>query len=279
MPDVRSALASALPGFAVESVSLLGEGLDNVAFEVNNDLLVRFSRSPDPDRTMREVRLLTALRPFSPLPIPEPVFGPAEAGQDCFAYRKLPGVPLLDAPACENQERIAATLAGFLRTLHAVPVERVRDLVGPDDQPLPEWRDDAAETFPLVADRIPARFRRRVETFLTAAPPAGPATLVFSHNDLGIEHVLVDPRTSAVTGIIDWSDAALTDPAYDFGLLFRDLGPLAPPPAEFRERAVFYARCSVLEDLAYGIEAGRRRYAEKSLAALEWLFPGDGPMT
>lgn len=272
MPDVRSALATALPGFAVESVVLLGEGLDNVAFEINNDLLVRFSRSPDPERTTREVRLLTAIRSISPLPVPEPVFGPAEAGQDCFAYRKLPGVPLIDAPACAT-DRIAATLADFLRSLHAVPVEQVRDLVEDADQPLSEWRDDAEETFPIVADRFPGHVRRRIEAFLAADPPPGPSTLVFSHNDLGIEHVLVDPRTSEVTGIIDWSDAALVDPAYDFGLLFRDLGPAAPPPPDLHDRAVFYARCGMLEDLAYGIETGRRRYADKSVAALEWLFP------
>jgi len=30
-----------------------------------------------------------------------------------------------------------------------------------------------------------------------------------------------------VTGIIDWSDAAIVDPAHDFGLLHRDLGPAA----------------------------------------------------
>jgi hypothetical protein len=34
-----------------------------------------------------------------------------------------------------------------------------------------------------------------------------------------------------------------------------------------------YARRSVFEDLAYGIETGRDKYVDKSLAALEWLFP------
>ncbi len=43
----------------------------------------------------------------------------------------------------------------------------------------------------------------------------------------GIEHVLVEPGTATVTGIIDWSDAAMVDPAYDVGLLYRDLGPVA----------------------------------------------------
>jgi hypothetical protein len=68
-----------------------------------------------------------------------------------------------------------------------------------------------------------------------------------------------------------------------FGLLYRDLGPVAMDAAigsyrtdvndNLRERAAFYARCSVFEDLTYGIETGRERYVEKCLAAMEWLFP------
>jgi hypothetical protein len=39
------------------------------------------------------------------------------------------------------------------------------------------------------------------------------------------------------------------------------------------ERAGFYARCSLLEDLAYGIQTGQDTYLDKSLAAMAWLFP------
>ena len=108
---------------------------------------------------------------------------------------------------------------------------------------------------------------------------------MFSHNDLGIEHVLVDPGTWTVTGVIDWSDAAIVDPAVDFGLLYRELGPAAAHAAlgsyraegddlaPLAERAVFYARCKLLEDLAYGMGSGRDAYIDKSLAAMAWLFP------
>lgn len=126
--------------------------------------------------------------------------------------------------------------------------------------------------------------RRPVEAFLATPPPDGEYSLAFSHNDLGIEHVLIDPIVWTVTGIIDWGDAAIVDPAYDFGLLYRDLGPAAVDAAfgsyrtdvkdvaTLRARAVFYARCSVFEDLAYGLESGRDRYVDKSLAAMQWLF-------
>ena len=39
------------------------------------------------------------------------------------------------------------------------------------------------------------------------------------------------------------------------------------------ERAAFYARCGLLEDLAYGSQTGLSAYTGKSLAALPWLFP------
>ena len=146
-----------------------------------------------------------------------------------------------------------------------------------------EWRDEATASYVTVIDVIPSAQRGSVEAFLAAPPPEYPGTLVFSHNDLGIEHIVVVPATGAITGVIDWSDAALTDPARDFGLLYRDLGPAALTAAlasyqagdigTLRERAAFHARCGLLEDLAYGHRTGLSAYVDKSLAALPWLFP------
>ena len=115
-------------------------------------------------------------------------------------------------------------LGGFLAALHAIPVDLVAGLVDVDDDPAAQWLADAIESYRAALAIVPVVMRGRIEAFLAAAPPSGQHELVFSHNDLGIEHVLVDPETAAVTGILDWTDAALVDPAYDFGLLQRDLG-------------------------------------------------------
>ncbi|MFB7330184.1 phosphotransferase family protein [Streptomyces adustus] len=288
--DVRNVVVTHLRDYRIESVVPLGEGLDNLAYEINGELIVRFSKEPDPARRTalvgREARVLAAVADISPLPVPEPTFTDAEQG--CMAYRKLPGAPLLDLPRhrrAVHGTSIAATLGELLTALHAVPVDRLADLVDTDHQPPAEWRDEAAEHYTAVAGRVPAAHRGPVEAFLDAAPPSDGCTPTFSHNDLGIEHVLVDPVTWTVTGVIDWSDAAVVDPAHDFGLLYRDLGPAAARAAinSYRtesddlaalgERAVFYARCSVFEDLAHGIETEQDKYVDKSLAAMEWLFP------
>ncbi|MGY4907134.1 phosphotransferase family protein [Streptomyces sp. 900116325] len=286
--DVRSVVIAHMSGYQVDSVVQLGEGLDNLAYEVNGELVVRFSKEPDLARRAallnHEARVLAAVADVSPLPVPQPAFTVAEQG--CLAYFKLPGVPLVDMPRHQRSAHgtsIGATLGELLTALHAVAIDRMA--VETDHQPMAGWRHEATENYVTVAGQVPAAQRRSVEAFLDAAPPHDGCTPTFSHNDLGIEHVLVDPVAWTVTGIIDWSDAAVVDPACDFGLLYRDLGPAATRAAistyrtdandvaALSERAVFYARCSVFEDLAHGIETEQGKYVDKSLAAMEWLFP------
>lgn len=284
--DVGAVVAARLPGYRVRSVALLGEGQDNTAYEVNGELIVRFAKEADPVSIDHEARLLAAVAEISPLPVPKPLFVAAELG--CVAYSRLPGLPLIDLPASERPVRggsVATVLGRFLDALHRVPLGVVDGLVPVDDQPKDAWLREAAETYEAIADHVPKAHRPAVAAFLEEAAPSGGNLLVFSHNDLGIEHVLVDPATREVTGVIDWSDAAITDPAYDFGLLYRDLGPgfldsalLAYRPTadgteELRTRSVFYARCAVLEDLAYGLEPGHDEYLVKSLDAFRWLYP------
>ncbi|MGQ4615995.1 phosphotransferase [Nocardia sp. R7R-8] len=283
-------MAEQLPDYRIDSVVLLGEGEDNVAYDVNGELIVRFGKEPDLESRAAQVTdeagLLAAVADISPLPVPEPRFVVVEQG--CLAYFKLPGSPLIDLPASRRSAHvrsIAAVLGRFLAALHAVPLDRMADLVDTDDQPEAVWRAEAARTYDAIVGTVPQAHRSVVETFLEAGPMPDRCGLVFSHNDLGIEHVLVKPVSGTVTGVIDWSDAAIVDPAYDFGLIYRDLGPAALAIAlenyrttahdlrAIRARAAFYARCSVLEDMAYGLENGLHRYLDKSLAALTWLFP------
>ncbi|GGP64645.1 phosphotransferase family protein [Saccharothrix coeruleofusca] len=257
MGELRRVLAAHLPGLPVESVRLLGEGQENVAYEVNESLVVRRRKRGS---VVAEAAVLAAVAEVSPLPVPVPLFAEGE----WMAYRKLPGVPL---HRVGPRPSVVAALTEFLAAVQAA------DIPAPeDDPPLQEWLADAAADYPALP--VPEAFRRPVERFLAAPPPAAGHRSVFSHNDLGVEHVLVDVATTGVTGVIDWTDAAWVDPAYDYGRLFRDLGPsaLAATPEPLRERAVFYARCTALEDLAYGVRGGHEVYARRSLESMAWVF-------
>jgi len=282
--EIQTLLARHLPGYEVWSVTEAGQGLDNAAHEVNGELIVRTSKESDPalraDYTRREADLLTAVAGISTLPVPEPVFVDPEAG--AIAYRKLPGLPLITHPVTEPA-LLAPDLGRFLSRLHGTSLEKLEGLVERDPYPMAAWLEDAEKGYRAISERLPADARQQVEGFLGHPPPAEPRVLAFCHNDLGAEHVLVDVEANAVTGIIDWTDAAIADPARDLALVYRDLGPevcrllLAHYEGSFgdadRERAVFYARCKLIEDLAYGLGTpGARRYAEFGLSHLGRTF-------
>ncbi len=281
LAEVRRLVAALLPGVPAGSLVALGEGTDHAAYLLDGRLVVRIDRAGDPAAVAREARLLDAVAAISPLPVPRPVLVAAADG--CLVYERLPGTSLLDAPVAARAAHgrsVAVALGSLLATLRATPPEALAGLVDRDDEPPQAWLDEAKTEYARCAAAVPPEHRAGVEAFLAAGAPAAAPTLAFSHNDLGIEHVLVDPATWTVSGILDWADAAIADPARDFGLLYRDLGPAALEVAlgadggaeDLRERARFYARCGLLEDLAYGLETDKPRYVEKSLAGLAWLF-------
>ena len=290
---VRAIVRFELPALGPASIRPLGGGQQHVAYEVDGRFVVRLGIDGDDDcaaRVEREVALLDVVERISPLAVPQPLFVVPE--RCCYGYHLLSGVPLQElAPEARAQlvPRVAPAIGEFLAALHAMPVAELAALAPSDLQPPSEWLRDAAELYAAVAAHMPAPSEdAAVRAFLETPPPATSDEPVFSHNDLGIEHILVNPEGGGVTGVIDWSDAAICDRAYDFGLLLRDLGPAAldaaftgytvdPDVPAITERAWFYARCAAIEDLAYGLETGRDEYMTKSRDALPWLFaPGDG---
>ncbi|MBT2234122.1 phosphotransferase [Nonomuraea sp. NEAU-A123] len=277
--DIRALLARHLPDVEVRSLTESGQGLDNEVYEVNGELIVRGSRAVDPVATRREVELLAAVRALATVAVPEVVFADYEQG--VLAYRKLPGEPLNLHPV-PDPALLAAPLGRLLSALHGAEPGELRELAPLDLYPAPTLLVDAGLDYRDVERHVPYEQRPLVEEFLRRRPPDEPRSLRFCHNDLGGEHLLVDVATSSLTGVIDWTDAAVTDPAHDFALIYRDLGPavfeqtVSHYDLDFdetdRARALFYARCALIEDLAYGLSTGPRHYADAALAHLTRTF-------
>jgi aminoglycoside phosphotransferase (APT) family kinase protein len=242
------ALRAHAPDLLDRDIVELGRGLDNVAYAAG-DLVLRVGED-----VVREARLLEVVAPRVSITIPRPRFADPDAR--VLAYERIPGRPLLNRPPPRDAAR---RLGRFLRELHAV--EPVEDLVPTDPAGADEWLAEL--------DGPPELVRVLHET-----RPKPATDLVLAHADLGAEHIL--ELDGSLTGVIDWSDAAITDPALDFGRLYRDFGPAFLDQAlEVYGRRLeisrieFFARCAALEDLAYG----RREYVIAAQRSIAWLFP------
>jgi len=252
------ALRTHAPELADLPLRELGHGLDNTAFAAG-ELVLRVADGPG---VQREAGLLEVLAPRMPLAVPVPVFADGDAG--VLGYRLLPGRPLLGRTPPPGT---AAVLGGFLRALHATDPAAVRAFVDEDAADPAEWLTDLDG---------PAELLRVVRSGV----PRPSALRVVAHADLGAEHLLADG--TRVTGVIDWSDCAVTDPALDLARLYRDFGPafLAEVLQAYGglpdagPRIEFFARCAALEDLAYGLRTGRAEYAAAARRSIAWLFPG-----
>jgi aminoglycoside phosphotransferase (APT) family kinase protein len=242
------------------AVGELGHGLDNAAF-LADDLVLRVA---DDHSVLLEARLLDMVAAHVSVPVPVVRFVDEDAG--VLAYPLLPGRPLLGRRAASG---LARPLGRFLSELHAIDTATVDGLVPLEHAHPGEWLEDL--------DGPPELLR-----ILHASVPAPARLRVLTHSDLGAEHIL--ESDGALTGVIDWSDAAVTDPALDFARLYRDFGPDfltqvldayggLSETDEVGERVTYFARCSALEDLAFGREHGRSQYTRAAERSLAWLFP------
>jgi aminoglycoside phosphotransferase (APT) family kinase protein len=264
----------------IGSVLPAGEGLDHRVFDVNGVLVARIRKDTDEHTAVaieREAALLAKLSRISPIPIPEVVAAAPQAG--LLVFRRLPGRSLFDAPA-SNPLAFAEPLAEFILSIHRTPLASVEGLVGRDEYPLHAYLMEAADQMTHVAAHVTADQRRRVELFLETPPPPESTRRTLCHNDLGAEHILASDDRSKLTGVIDWSDAAIADPARDLGRLLRDFGFGVAETVVRRTnddertlmRALFYARCALLEDVAYGIDTSRPQYVAHALGRFAATF-------
>jgi aminoglycoside phosphotransferase (APT) family kinase protein len=93
------------------------------------------------------------------------------------------------------------------------------------------------------------------------------------HADLGPDHVLVHPNGD-LAGVIDWEDATIGDPSWDFAFLihaYPDAGERAlaayggPPDAAFRERARFSYMLMPWWEVLHGIETAQDGFVRSGL--------------
>lgn len=269
--DAATALVEEqFPELAPATLEPFGVGWDNTAYLVDGRWVFRFPRRKVAVELLEtEIRVLPALAPRLPLPVPVPEF--VGEPTDSFPW-PFAGYPLLlGTTACrahldgEQREAAAEPLAAFLGTLHGIGAEEARKLgAGPDVI----GRLDVAATAAKTKERLTQAIELnlvgdplRLEKIVAEAPRSWrpePKSLV--HGDLYARHLLVDER-GRPAGVIDWGDLHYGDPAVDLAFVHGFLPPKAResflrhygPVEEGRWRvARLRALFSALNVLVYG---------------------------
>ena len=280
-------LRAAFPDLRVERRDFAGEGYDSVALLVNGAYIFRFAKRPDVAiRQAREATLLPLLVDRLPMAVPRYTHvwaDPAWPGARIVGYRLIPGEQLFpDRALPEHRATQAAQLGAFVSALHAIAVDEARQcgaLGGDAESWRAEYRDFFGEAREHMLPLFDAHERAAIESFwLGFLEDDGNFTFApaLVHRDLNTEHILFDPATGRLTGVIDWGDASIGDPAIDFTAIRRELGEdfcrqtlaayCLPRDASFVSRMDFYNRMIPFHELRFGQVDGSPEHVEQGLA-------------
>ena len=230
--EIARQLGVLRPGVPIRTIEYLGEGDFSRAFLINGDEVVRVAKHEQAARALeREACLLPSIAAALPFAIPAPVaFAVAgEPGLTRFGvYAKVPGRELSpeewQALSPERRQELARQLGDFLARLHALPLDRARSC-GVESFDHASLAAGLRERLAMdEADMLPAGLRVDIDAalFTFLVRDAHDIQPVLLNADISPEHVLVDGSASCITGLIDWGDVHIGDPAREFIYVYED---------------------------------------------------------
>jgi aminoglycoside 2''-phosphotransferase len=260
------------PTLQILSARLNSDGMMNDAVIVNDELVFRFAKNEHAQTLLAyEAQLLHLIGRYVTVPVPR-----IEHLTDTFMlYRFVPGAPLyrhsLLRANSVTQDVLAHELATFLQQLHAIPLSEV---------PLPPWQATApSKSRRTVYEQRLAALEREVYPLLWADQKAWISDLfapvrdgrvdldaftpVLIHRDLASYHILHNPQTGHLTGVIDYGTAGAGDAAIDWACLINTYGEQFvrrmhhdyPIPQATMDRARFLAGALELEWALGGVQS------------------------
>ena len=259
--DQVAVIVSKNTGLTVTEVDFLGAGWDFYNWLINDRWVFRFpKRHSDIDTLVHERRILNRLK--LPVKTPRVVFWvdqPNGFHKPFVGYEYLAGSPLIDfsSSACDLGA-IGKTIGEVLTALHQ---QSLTPPLVPVD-PLSLWTEGFDELVsnakPDLDDDIESQVRHALSSYRFRRRTGHQVT---THNDLGVEHILMHDCAS-VSALIDWADCATANGFVDFAGIWAWGGDPAlvaaidryyvDPSREDFAQIRIQGLCYMLEQIAYG---------------------------
>lgn len=243
-------------------------GWDSSAVIVDEHWVERSPRRAEVTPALRrEVPLLGWLAPQLPLTVPVPVVVSEDPLR--LRHRLIEGGPCDGTSAGQGK-----ALGEFLRALHGADVATAVAMGVPTAAESHREHLAQLERFSNdVVPQLPGDLRAPAESLLESARlPA--ADVRVTHGDLGPAHVLV--QDERLSGVIDWTDARVGDPALDLAWALlgtepsfaRALAAAYGVTEELRRRARDWHALGPWHEVVYGADTGQPAFVASGLAGV-----------
>ncbi|PFE99292.1 aminoglycoside 6'-acetyltransferase [Bacillus thuringiensis] len=280
-------LQSVYPELQIKSAHVNEIGQNNDVLIINDNIVFRFPKYEKGIQKLRvETKLLEKTRPFITIQIPDPSYQRLQdevPGKVFAGYEMIEGEPFWKNTFTgindEKQlQKLACTLAGFLKELHEIPLSTFEGIMQNDSA------DIYAETnslysqlkdyvYPYMREEAKKEVSLSFETYLNEESHFN-FTSSLVHGDFGMTNILYSATKRDISGIIDFGGASIGDPAYDlagilasYGEAFLQLFAAHYPNLEaVKERMYFYKSTFALQEALFGVLNNDKKAFEAGVA-------------
>lgn len=207
----------------VENISIIGEGLDSVAYLVNDEYIFKKSKHQEAAMNLKkEVAVLKYLEDKLSLDIPKILYYDEE--NSICGYKRIEGTILTPEIYSKmnqsEQNNLANSIAKFLTELHSLDLPLIDDL---ELDVIDDYKSDYENLKEVVYDKLPESTQIYLDNLFSKI--INDERIInykrsLCHNDLSCNHLIINDNK--LTGIIDFGDVAITDTDKDFVYLLEE---------------------------------------------------------
>ena len=274
-----------IPDLVIQQCAFVDQGQNSLVAIVNGELVFKFPRYRHVmEELKKESEILPIISKHVTLEVPVPLYSSFESdepGQVFVGYKMIMEVPLERELywQLENKQALATQIGSFLHELHGLPADCLAGIGIEKRDGFAYWSRMLMQieksVFPHIhpesREQIVESFRRFLDNdeHFQYEP-------VLTHGDFGTSNIIYDPKAQKVSGVIDFGQAALDDPAIDIASLICPMGygedfakylvRAYPQMQALLPRARFYLSTFALQDALFGVETGDREAFEAGIA-------------
>ncbi len=201
------------------------EGWDHYVLKLDDKYIFRFPRKVNyAKRLYGEVLLLKYLS-AKKLPIPVPRYEFVAKDKSFAGYSILEGDQMrkviFDELTNSAKITIAKQIGSFLSILHTTPLSIGKKFGARQVDSRKQYKDLVKNTKKYIKPRLSKKDNALVDEFLKDfGEYQGYPHKCLTHSDIYRDHLIVDKSKKRLSGIIDFADRSIADPAWDFSELW-----------------------------------------------------------
>lgn len=207
----------------VHNIIVLGQGLDSIAYLVNNEYIFKQSKHDIARINLKkEMQVLKYLKNQITLQTPDIEYYSEE--YSVCGYKEIKGNKLTPSIykslSDDEKDILAQDIALFLREMHAIPLPNIAGL---ELHVMDDYRSDYETLRETIYDKIPDKSKEYIDDLykrILNDERISQYVKTLCHNDLGCNHIII--QNNKAVGIIDFGDVAITDRDKDFVYLLED---------------------------------------------------------